>query len=269
MTLRKDVTETIVKSAARVFEVLEYFDDVRQAATVMEIARALDYPQSSTSVLLHSMVALGYLTHDPRARTYIPSPRIKLFGSWIDAPFFREGAVMQLMHEIGDTTGELVLLAVQDRQLVRYIHVVPATNPVRLHLRAGMVRSLIRSGVGKLFLSIQPDEQVRKLVHRLNAEETNPEFRISVRTLFEELAEIRACGFSVATHQVTPGASGVSVLLPGVSAMQPMAVAVAGVSENVVGQTARFVEAIRTAIRRHLNVEPYGTGPIPSAVRAA
>jgi hypothetical protein len=48
-----------------------------------------------------------------------------------------------------------------------------------------------------------------------------------------------------------------------------MAVAIAGVSEQVVGRSAQFVEAIRTAIRTHLGVEPYGTGPAPSAVRAA
>ena len=57
-----------VKSAARVFEVLEYFDRIRRAATVMEIARTLDYPQSSTSVLLRSMVELGYLEQDPARR---------------------------------------------------------------------------------------------------------------------------------------------------------------------------------------------------------
>lgn len=257
------MAEPIVKSAARVFEVLEFFDDVRQPATVMEIARALAYPQSSTSVLLHSMVTLGYLNHDPKARTYIPSPRVKLFGSWLEAPFFREGVIMQLMHELGEATGELILLAIQDRLLVRYIHAVPAPGPVRLPLRAGTVRSLTRSGVGKLFLSLQPDEQVRKLVHRLNAEETNPEFRISLSTVFQDLAQIRARGYSVATQVATPGASGVSVLLPGISAMQPMAVAIAGVTDNVVGETARFVGLIRAAIRNHLHAEPYGSGVVP------
>jgi len=264
-----DMREAIVKSAARVFEVLEFFDDVRRPATVMEIARALDYPQSSTSVLLHSMVSLGYLHQDIRARTYVPSPRIKLFGSWIDAPFFQDGAVMALMHQLGEATGELVLLALQDRYLVRYIHVVPAINPVRLHIRAGTVRSLIRSGIGKLFLSIRPDEEVRKIVHRLNAEESNPEFRISLHTLTEDLAEIRARGYSLATHQVTPGASGVSVLLPGMSSTEHMAVAVAGVSEYVVGRTPRFVELIRAGIRQHLGVEPYGSGAVPSPAKAA
>lgn len=263
------MSKAIVKSAARVFEILEFFDDVRRAATVMEIARALNYPQSSTSVLVHSMVSLGYLAHDPQARTYIPSPRIKLFGSWIEAPFFQEGTILRLMHEISDVTGELVLLASQDRQVVRYIHVVPATNPVRLHVRAGMIRSLTRSGVGKLFLSVQPDEKIRQVVHRLNAEESNPDFRIDVRTLFEDLAAIRACGFSVATHQVTPGASGLSILLPGVGAVQPMAVAIAGASENVVGRTAEFVQVIRAAIRNNLHAEPYGTGVLQQAARAA
>jgi DNA-binding IclR family transcriptional regulator len=263
------LSEPVVKSAARVFEVLEYFDDVRQPATVMEIARALNYPQSSTSVLLHSLVSLGYLNHDAKARTYIPSARVKLFGSWLEAPFFREGAIMELMHELSEATGELILLAVQDRLIVRYIHALPASNQVRLHLRAGTVRSLTSSGVGKLFLSIQPDEEVRKLVHRLNAEEANPDFRISPATIVEDLAEIRMRGYAVATRLATPGASGVSVLLPGISAMQPMAVAIAGVTENVVGQTGRFVGLIREAIRRHLHAEPYGSGVVAEEARAA
>ena len=49
------------KIARRVIEVLEYFDDNHREATVMDIVRRYNRPQSSTSELLSSLVDLGLL----------------------------------------------------------------------------------------------------------------------------------------------------------------------------------------------------------------
>src|SRR3546814_16050692 len=67
------IEQKTVKSAGRVLEILEYFDDLQRQSTVMEIADALGYPQSSTSALLRSLVGMGYLNYDAHARTYITS----------------------------------------------------------------------------------------------------------------------------------------------------------------------------------------------------
>ena len=67
--------ESVIKSARRALEVLEYLDEVRSDASVMEIARALNYPQSSTSVLLRSLTSTGYLSYDPQRRRYAPTLR--------------------------------------------------------------------------------------------------------------------------------------------------------------------------------------------------
>jgi len=48
-----------VKSAVRVLEVLKYFDSIQREASVTEVARALGYPVSSTSVLLPRVVGLA------------------------------------------------------------------------------------------------------------------------------------------------------------------------------------------------------------------
>ena len=49
------------KIAKRVVEVLEFFDDDHPRATVMDIVRRYDRPQSSTSELLSSLAGLGLL----------------------------------------------------------------------------------------------------------------------------------------------------------------------------------------------------------------
>ena len=56
-----------IKSAQRVLEVLEYFTHDREEATVMDIARAMGYPQSSTSELLSRTTAC--------LRCPVPAPR--------------------------------------------------------------------------------------------------------------------------------------------------------------------------------------------------
>ena len=72
-----------VKSAIRVLEILEYFDRRHSEATVTDIARELKYPQSSTSILLQNLTGLGYLQRGSTGKTYVPTTRVTLLGSWL------------------------------------------------------------------------------------------------------------------------------------------------------------------------------------------
>jgi DNA-binding IclR family transcriptional regulator len=178
------VQDHVVKSAGRVLELLEFFDEIKRPATVMEVARALGCPQSSTSALLGSMVALGYCEKDAVSRSYLPTARVKLLGSWLDMPLFEDGAIIRLLNDLGDLTGEHVLLAALNGLQVRHIYTVAAREAGRPHIRAGTIRPLGGSGAGNLFLATRPDQQIASLVRRANAEERNPAYRIDLRTLW-------------------------------------------------------------------------------------
>ena len=47
--------DNAVKSARRVFDVLEFFEEHQRAASAIEVAAALKFPQSSTSALMRTM----------------------------------------------------------------------------------------------------------------------------------------------------------------------------------------------------------------------
>ncbi len=49
---RPELPPGVVKSAGRVLQIFEFFDEVRREANVVEICATLGYPQSSTSALL-------------------------------------------------------------------------------------------------------------------------------------------------------------------------------------------------------------------------
>jgi DNA-binding IclR family transcriptional regulator len=75
---------TLVKSAGRVLQIFEFFDEIQREARVAEIAERLHFPQSSTSVLLKCLTQLGYLDFDADSRTFLPSARVALLGAWLD-----------------------------------------------------------------------------------------------------------------------------------------------------------------------------------------
>jgi DNA-binding IclR family transcriptional regulator len=71
-----------VKSADRILEILEFFDDTRSPHSVSDIASALGYPQSSTTELLQTLSARGYIYFHQESRRYAPTLLISLLGDW-------------------------------------------------------------------------------------------------------------------------------------------------------------------------------------------
>jgi len=208
------VESSLVKSAGRVLEILEYFDDLQRQSTVMEIADALGYPQSSTSALLRSLVTMGYLNYDAKKRTYITSSRVALLGNWVNSPFFAEGDIISMMKELNEETHDTVVLAMRNGQHVQYIHVIQATSPARLHMTLGTVRPLAASGAGYALLATMTDAEITRIVMRANAEAADGEPLIKTRALLEQIAEVRRKGYAFTCDMVTRGGGIIAVPLP-------------------------------------------------------
>ncbi len=250
------MTTSLVKSAARVIEVLEYFDSVRAEATIMDIARALDYPQSSTSVLVKSLVDLGYLQHGVRYRTYRPTPRVTLLGAWIEPMLAPDGAIVRMMNDLGDATGETIILASEHSTVVRYIYVVPATTAMRLHVGPGTLRPIAYSGAGRVFMSRMSEDRVRWLVHRFNEDHPAGTPKLQLAAVRRDLAAIRTDGYGVSYDRITPGAGIVAAALPVTSDDMPLVVGIGGLSQTVRAKSAAFGTLILDAIQRHFNAPP-------------
>lgn len=241
----------VVKSAARVLEVFEYFDSVRTESTVMDIARALNYPQSSTSVLVRSLVDLGYLQQGGKYRTYRPTPRLTLLGAWVEPMLAPDGAIIRLMDELGAATGETIILAAAYSTIVRYIYVVPATTAMRLHVGPGTARPIVYSGAGRMFMVDMSDDRVRWLLHRYNSELPPGASKLSLASLKRELDTIRAAGYSVSFDTVTPGAGIVAMALPASPQGMPLVVGIGGLSQTIRANSETFARLIGDSIKRH------------------
>lgn len=239
--------EKKIKSANRVLEILELFDSLRRTVTVMDVARALGVPQSSTSELLGCLVKQGYLQRDRFSRTYSPTARVALLGAWVQPTLFRNGRLLPMMDEIVDESSHTALLGLIVGVALRYVHVV--NGDVSARLAAGSDHSMLHSPMGKVLLSIFDREVVRRLVHRLNSE-AEIDRSVKINDFLAELDQIRAQGY--ATGLAEDGQTAiVSVLLPQ-SGEEQMSLGIAVRPEELEDSLVDYVRLLRGAVSNHL-----------------
>jgi len=213
------------KIARRVIEVLEYFDDTNTEATVMDIVRRYDRPQSSTSELLSSLVELGLLYKDPYSRAYSLTPRAALIGTSGQPATIRDGRMVRLLDRLLAQTGHSVVLTSfvgLDVQIVACLQGARALASTR-NLNGGMKEAAIHSSAGWLMLSTFPKPRCEGMVRRLNAEaDERDKFQLA-----DMLARIDACRSQ--HYVVGPAGFGsksmaFTVLVPNQPASSPMAI---------------------------------------------
>jgi|SRR5450759_3262924 IclR family transcriptional regulator, KDG regulon repressor len=103
----------VIKTARRLFRILEFFDAVQRPLALKEVVTRFNYPVSSTSAILKSMVVLGYIDYDRYSRTYMPTMRMVQLGQWVQDVLFGEGGIVLLAKHLNKTTEETVAIATQ------------------------------------------------------------------------------------------------------------------------------------------------------------
>ena len=244
-----DSTEsTTVKSARRVLEILEYFGQGIAKATVTQVANALAYPQSSTSVLLSSLSTLGYLRYEPEDHSYSPTLRVMLLGSWLQDELFSQGSLVAVMERLRQRTGHTVMLGLRQGIHVRFILSLAGREANGIRYPVGVLRPVCRSAVGKILLSALPDSQVLKLARHANAEE-DPVNRVSTRDLIEEMALIRQRGWAMTLDYPVPNRATLAVALPQVRGQPPMAFTVGCRKATMLARHTHFLQELEDACR--------------------
>ena len=235
-----------IKTARRAFEVLELFQARRAPLRLQDISATLDYPGSSASALLKSMVALGYLRYDRTTRTYMPTMKIADLGSWVQSAIFGDGSLMRAMHALSERFGETVTLAVQSDLHAQYVYLIQSRLPIWYLLPIGTLRPLTASGGGLLMLAAKTDAQIRKVWKRIDFHRLDPA-RPTLTRVMEEVAVCRRDGWYFSKHRLEAGAGGISVPLNDPQFGHGYALGIHGPVERLEAREAEIVAALREA----------------------
>ena len=245
-----------VKSATRVLEIFEYFDEVRRPVTIQDVAQALSYPHSSTAALLKSLVSLGYLEHDDRGKTFFPSIRISLLGNWVEAEALPIRNVQRLMRRLSADTGCTIILAASLGAYAQDVKVIQGTSPIRFHVKPSTKRMLAFSTIGRVLLSELPLPEARRLIH--DALAAMPERRESMQEIEDELQRIRKRGLALYSDLVTPGATMLSMPIPIGPSGRSVAIGIAAPNEYFRNRKLPFTALLKNAIAEHISQNGQG-----------
>lgn len=241
----------LVKSAARVFEVLELFRRKRRALSAADIAHTLGYPKSSTNVLLRSLAAQGYLVLDARTMRYFPSLSVTRLGEWIPRELFISGQVMDILEEVHASTQETVTLSVLSDLSAVFLKVIPGTHPISLHVREGFGIPLFTTAIGIALLSQLSDTEVDELVRRANLRARRRDDRIDRARLTREIEEVRETGCCIRYDAVIPDSGAIGIPFPSDVDGFPLALGVAGLTSRIRRNEKLLYRKVRACLARN------------------
>ncbi|MBW4332329.1 helix-turn-helix domain-containing protein [Stakelama sp. CBK3Z-3] len=202
-----------IKSAERALRIIEFFAEIRRSARANEIASRLNIPQSSTSMLLNSLVRLGYLDIDYATHSYIPTLRVAMLGAWMDTGPFRDGTMLSMLERTAEETGFVVSLSQRNNIYIRYLHVIQAKGPTP-HVSLALRRYAVWSSAGIATLISAPDNLIKRLVLTTRAEDDAFVGRINLAEVLEFVHGAEREGYFFSKEMVTAGTGSLSMPLP-------------------------------------------------------
>jgi len=241
----------IIKSSGRSLELLELFRDSQQPMRLTEIAAQLSLPQSSASMLVRSMVSMGYLVYAAKTRSYIPSMRLTLLGNWLNEGAFSNGNLKTLVDRLSHLTGDTVMLATRNDTLVEVLGVTQGHMDTLFHTRPGDARPLTGALLGHMILSALNRTEVEGLVSRINSEQKLAERRVSYGSLVPILDGIRQNGYGFDDGETFPGRASIAMLLPKIPTGETLVIANAGSTDRIRPRQEEVLKFMRATIAEH------------------
>ncbi|MFT6958094.1 MAG: DNA-binding IclR family transcriptional regulator [Halieaceae bacterium] len=228
------MSSEIVKSCARVLEVLRLFSESKRSLSAAEVCQHLGYPKSSANALLKSLVQLGYLSLDTESIRYFPTLRITRLGDWIPGVLLGSGEASGMLQSLHNATQETVTLSMQNGLYMEFIRVIVGAFSIALQMKEGHRAPLFGTSVGTAALSAKEDSAIRDLYDRAAGmqEENHP--TDSLEDVMQEVRLARERGYAIAYDRLLPdsGAVACPLFLTGVE--HTLVIAAGGPTERII-----------------------------------
>lgn len=203
-----------VKQAANVVELLEFFAERGEPATLAEIADALNWPRSSTFNIVGTLVEKGYF-YEPRLRGgYFPSPRwqsvVQLIGERDPLP----APLLDLVDTIAERTGETTAIGCASGLSAVFLYVRESRQPIRYFAEVGTRVPIHASSAGRALLSLMSPKERETLYRKLVFERYSDNTPMGIEQIEAELRAVADRGYHQSNSEFIPDLAGVSFPLP-------------------------------------------------------
>ncbi len=193
----REASAGTIRSVEKVIDILELLAREGHGLALGEIARRLDLNPSTAHHLIATLKQRGLVAQDERTKVYRIGYRlVALVGTFLSSTDLYPAGIGPV-EELRDLSGETSYLSVFQAQDVAAIISLVGMNPVQARRIYRPDKSKLHStATGKLLLAYMPPERAAALIAASELTPFTPNTIVDPARLLEELAEIRAQGYS-------------------------------------------------------------------------
>jgi len=245
MDADKKSSDSAVKSADRVLDILQLLARQGSALSHHEIGTALGIPKSSLTQLLRNLVARGFLALDALQGTYSLGPAV---FELVRGSGAREGLTAHarpIVDWLAKSLGEATSFSVLHDDEVERVCVAESRSPLSYRMAVGDSFPLYSTSAGKVILAAMPPARRNTYLRDLQLEAHTPATVKSLSDLRRQLEAAQSTQIAYSRGEHTPGVVGIAIAVFSGDPESPSAF-------NVVVPEVRFTDAFDTRCRELL-----------------
>lgn len=215
-TLRVEIDDTptgpsIGRGYGRLLDILELLAVRRESITISELARELDIPKATTSLVVQHLLARDYVSVSPDRGLTI-GPRYLRLGFMVADRFTGGAYSHSVVQDIARKTGLDAYLGIINGDEVVYVDKSNGRQSVRVDVELGLPRPLHCTAIGKAALAFGPStlwtalDQGPSKLHRYTSKTL-----VTRKALLEDIEKARELGYVIVDGELYEGHMSIAV----------------------------------------------------------
>ena len=200
-------------SAERVLAILEMFERERRPLSLKELSEYCQIPPSTCHNLVQTLLKHSYLYLTGRRKDLYPTRKLYDIGLAIvanDAILQKLESAMELLRE---STRETVILGKRQKDSIIYLEVLESPQTVRYSAKAGDIKPLHSTCIGKTILAGLKPEELRLWLAEHPVKKVTENTLTSYPRLMDNLLEGKKLGYFMTRGENVPDVSAVATPL--------------------------------------------------------
>lgn len=238
----------IVRQAANVLEILEYFARTKKPATLGDLSEHFGWPRSSTFNLLTTLTEKGYL-YEPRPRAgYYPTLRWLAMARTIAEVEPLPAWTHMLISSLSAETGETAAIAAPSGTVAVFIDVVESNAAIRYFAQIGHRVPIHATSSGRALLLQYSPEERDALYRKIEFRQYGSGTPISIEAVEAELRASTERGYCQNFDGYSRDLAGFAVPLP--IGNRRLSVVVAGPEFRLRAKTVQIADLLKASVER-------------------
>jgi DNA-binding IclR family transcriptional regulator len=236
-----------VPSVEKCFQILQTFQTGSRELSLGEIVRATRIQKTTAFRILSTLEAMGYVVRNPDTVRYRLGPRTLDLAS----SFFSEHSIADVcrprLAELVSLFSETASLAVRRSDDLVYALIADSPLSLRMVATVGAIAPYHATGLGKAVAANFTATELERLVLGRELRAYTNQTITDPAHLRQELANVKAQGYSVDNEEVEAGASCVAAPILGYLGDPVGAISISGPTMRVAGRRNEMIAAVKQA----------------------